>query len=205
VTGMRDRAHSVFPQKNSSHPSRWKAVLGPLTRIVVAVVLVYGAVAMAEVFVKSLRGVLSLGGAVPAVYYLTYLIVSVLVAYFVYRAYVRLVEKRALSELSRTGASRELGVGMLVGLGLAAATIGVLWVLGFYTVAGTNALTVLFILLTNDGAGAFVEEILLRGIVFRITEGQLGTWIALVISVVVFALLHLASPHATVISTITAG
>jgi len=165
----------MLPQENSIRPSRWKAVLGPLARIVVAVVLVYGAVAIAEVIVKSLRGVLSLDGAVPAVYYLAYLIVSVLVAYYVYRAYVRLIEKRALSELSRTGASRELGVGMLVGLGLAAATIGVLWVLGFYTVAGANALTVVFILLANDGAVAFVEEILLRGIVFRISEEQLGT------------------------------
>jgi hypothetical protein len=42
--------------------------------------------------------------AVPAFYYLAYLIVSVLVAYFVYRAYVRLVEKRAVDETS--GAAR---------------------------------------------------------------------------------------------------
>jgi membrane protease YdiL (CAAX protease family) len=202
---MRDAANSVLPQETSIRPSRWKDVLGPLARIVVAVALVYGAVAVAEVVVKSLRGVLSLGGAVPAAYYLAYLIVSVLVAYFVYRAYVRLVEKRAVSELSRTGASRELGVGMLVGLGLAAATIGVLWMLGYYTLASANAFTVVFVLLANDGAGAFVEEILLRGIVFRITEERLGTWLALVISVVVFALLHLASPHATVISTIVVG
>jgi hypothetical protein len=41
---------------------------------------------------------------VPAFYYLAYLIVSVLVAYFVYRAYVRLVEKRAVDETS--GAAR---------------------------------------------------------------------------------------------------
>jgi hypothetical protein len=68
----------VFPQENSSHPLRWKAVHGPLTRIVVAVVLVYGAVAVAEVTVKSLRGVLSLDGALPATYYLAYLIVSML-------------------------------------------------------------------------------------------------------------------------------
>src|SRR5215207_6292301 len=147
---MRDRAHSLLPQENSVRPSRWKAVLGPVARIVVAVVLVYGAVAVAEVIVKSLRGVLSLGRTLPAAYYLAYLIVSVLVAYFVYRAYVRLVEKRALSELSRDGASRELGFGMLIGLGLAAATIGILWVLSFYTVAGANAFTVVFVLLAND-------------------------------------------------------
>jgi uncharacterized protein len=195
----------VIAQQNDVRPGRWKAVLGPLARIVLAVILVYGAVAAAEMAVKALRGVLTLGGTIPEAYYLVYLIASVLAAYFVYRAYVHLVEKRTLSELSRTGASRELGVGALLGLGLAAATIGVLWVLGFYGIAGANALTVVFVLVANDGAGAFVEEILLRGIVFRISEERLGTRVALAISVVLFALLHLASPHATVIGTLVVG
>src|SRR5829696_839159 len=186
-------------------PGRWRALLGPLGRIVLAIVLVVGAVAVAQVAVKVLRGVLSFGGVVPALYYLAYLIVSVLVAYFVYRAYVRLVERRALSELSRRGAPTEMGVGMLVGLGLIGTTVGVLWALGFYSVAGTNAFTVVFVSLANDGAGAFVEEVVLRGVIFRITEERLGTWVALAISVVLFALLHLASPNATVTSTVVVG
>jgi hypothetical protein len=103
---------------------RWKAVVRPPIRIVLATLLVGGVVAGVQVAVKLLRGVLSLGGAVPVVYYVAYLIVSVLVAYFVYRAYARLVEKRAVSELSRTGASRELGVGALLGLGLIALRLG---------------------------------------------------------------------------------
>jgi membrane protease YdiL (CAAX protease family) len=64
---------------------------------------------------------------------------------------------------------------------------------------------VVFVSLANDGAGAFVEEILLWGVIFRITEERLGTWLALAISVVLFALLHLASANATVISTIVVG
>jgi len=195
----------VIAQQNDVHSCGWKAVLGPLARIVLAVVLVGGAVYAAEVVVKLLRGVLSLGGAVPAAYYLAYLIVSVLVAYFVYRAYVRIIEKRAVSELSGTRASRELGVGALIGLGLMAVTVGMLWVLGFYSVAAVNAFGVVFVSLANDGAGAFVEEILLRGVVFRISEERLGTWIALGISVILFAVLHLANPHATVTGAIAAG
>lgn len=184
---------------------RWKAIVGPVVRIVLGVLLVGGAVAGAQVTVKLIQGVLSFGGAAPAVYYAAYLIVSVLVAFFVYRAYVRIGEKRAVSELSGTGASRELGVGALLGLGLIAATVGVLWGLGFYGIAGANAFTVVFVSLANDGAGAFVEEILLRGVIFRITEEWLGTWVALAISVALFALLHLASANATVISTLVVG
>jgi uncharacterized protein len=196
---------AVTDRQSNVRASGWRAFLGPLARIVLAAVLVGAAVAAAQVVVKMLKGVLSLGGALPALYYLAYLIVSVLVAYFVYLTYVRLVEKRTVSELSGAGASKELGIGALVGLGLIAVIVGILWVLGYYRIVGTNAFTVVFVLVANEGAGAFVEEILLRGIVFRITEEQLGTWVAMAISVVLFALLHLASSGATVTSTIVVG
>ena len=184
---------------------RWKAVLFPLGRIVLAALLVGGAVAVAEVLVKALEGVLSLGGAVPAIYYVAYLLVGVLVAYFVYRAYVHFIEKRTVTELSGTGAPKELGVGMLVGFALVAATVGILWLLGFYRVTGVGLWTAVFVLLANNGAGAFVEEVLLRGIIFRISEEGLGTWIALAISALLFVLLHLASANVTVISAIIVG
>jgi membrane protease YdiL (CAAX protease family) len=184
---------------------RWKSIVGPVARIVFAVSLVGGAVAAAQVAVKLLHGLLSLGGAVSAAYYLVYLIVSVLVAYLTYRAYVRLVEKRSVTELSGAGAPRELGIGALVGLGMVAAIVGILGLLGYYRITGANAWTVAFVLFANDGAGAFVEEIILRGIIFRITEEKLGTWEALGISVILFSLLHLASPGATVMSILVVG
>ena len=188
-----------------STTTRWRAILFPLGRIALAVLLVGGAVYATELTVKALEGVLSLGGAVPALYYLAYLLAGVLVAYFVYRAYVHLVEKRALIELSGAGATNELGTGMLVGFALVAAIVGILWMLGLYRVAGVGAWTAVFAVLANDGAGAFVEEILFRGVVFRISEEKLGTWIALAISAVLFGLLHLMSPHATVTSVIVVG
>jgi len=42
-----------------------------------------------------------------------------------------------------------------------------------------------------------IEEILIRGLLFRIMEETLGTWIALAISAVIFGFLHLANPNAT--------
>ena len=170
-----------------------------------AVLLVGGMVAVAQLVVKAFEGVLSLGGAAPGVYYLVYLVVGVLVAYFVYRAYVHHVERRILTELSGTGAPKELGIGMLVGFALVAVIVGALWLPGYYHVAGAGVWTTIFVVLANDGAGAFVEEVLLRGVVFRISEEKLGTWIALVISAVIFALLHLASANATVVSVIVVG
>jgi len=185
--------------------TRWKAVLFPLGRVVLAVLLVGGAVAAAEFLVKALKGVLSLGGAAPAIYYAAYLIVSVLVAYFVYRTYVHLVEKRTVTELSGAGAPRELGAGMLLGFALVAAIVGMLWLLGCYRVTGVGLWTAAFVLLANNGAGAFVEEVLLRGIIFRISEERLGTWIALAILALLFVILQLAIANATVTSAIVVG
>jgi hypothetical protein len=154
---------AVSGQQNTRYSSGWKAFLGPLGRIVLASVLVLAAVAAAQVMVKRLKGVLSLGGAVPALYYLVYLLVSVLVCYFVYRAYVRLIEKRPVAELAGAGAPGELGLGALGGFGLVAVVVGILWVLGSYTIAGANAIAVVFVSLASDGVGAFVEEVILRG------------------------------------------
>jgi hypothetical protein len=81
---------AVSGQQYNVRASGWKSFLRPLGRIVLAVVLVVGAVAAVQVVVKLLKGVLSLGCAVPALYYLAYLLASVLVCYFVYRSYVRL-------------------------------------------------------------------------------------------------------------------
>jgi len=192
-------------QQSEVRTGGWKAFFGPLGRIVLAAVLVGVAVAAAQVVVKALKGVLSLGGAVLPLYYLVYLIASVLVCYFVYRAYVRLVEKRPVWELGGAGAPGELGVGALVGFGLVAVVVGLLWVVGDYRIVGTSTFGVVFVLLANDGAGAFVEEVILRGVVFRITEEWLGTWVALAVSVLLFALLHLAGPGATLTSTIVVG
>jgi len=42
-----------------------------------------------------------------------------------------------------------------------------------------------------------VEELFLRGVLFRVTEQYLGTWLALVVSALFFGFLHLANPDAS--------
>ena len=57
---------------------RWKTILFTLGRIALAVLLVGGSVAVAQVVVKALEGVLSLGGVAPDIYFIAYLTASVL-------------------------------------------------------------------------------------------------------------------------------
>jgi len=49
------------------------------------------------------------------------------------------------------------------------------------------------------------EEVIFRGIIYRITEESLGTNLALIISALLFGLVHLFNEHANAISVISAA
>jgi uncharacterized protein len=76
-----------------------------------------------------------------------------------------------------------------------ALTIGILSVAGVYHVDGFNPWPVVIGAVTGAAIAAVLEEIIFRGIIFRITEESLGTWIALAISALIFGAVHLLNPH----------
>ena len=116
-----------------------------------------------------------------------------------YVAYVRLIEQRAPAELAFAGALGELGRGAIVGVLLFTTTIGILGAAGVYTVGGVNPISVLSYPLAGSIVSGVFEEILFRGILFRLVEESLGTWLALLVSAVVFGLAHLANPGSSVV------
>ena len=74
-------------------------------------------------------------------------VLLVMVILVSYRAYVRLIEKRPVTELSGPRALRELGAGLLLGALLLSSTIGVLAALGAYQVTGSNSWQSMLVLL----------------------------------------------------------
>jgi len=117
-----------------------------------------------------------------------------------YRVHVLRVEKRAVSELGRTHAGRELGRGLLVGGLLLVATVGTVAVLGRYGVNGRNDWTALLAPLAPLILVVVLEELLFRGVLFRIVEQSLGSYIALSLSAVLFGLAHLSNAAVTVLA-----
>jgi uncharacterized protein len=118
-----------------------------------------------------------------------------------YRTYVKIVEKRAVAELSRPRFVRELGTGVLLGALLISLTIGILAASGAYQVSGSNGWYAALGVVPDYILAAVLEEIIFRGVVFRILEQWLGSWIALAISAILFGLLHFFNPGATLLST----
>jgi uncharacterized protein len=117
-----------------------------------------------------------------------------------YASYVRLIEKRPVAELSRQHALREVVAGVLLGAGLLALTIAVLAALGVYQVTGNNGWIAALTVLPAAVRAAVLEEVVMRGIVFRLVERSLGSWIALALSAVIFGALHLLNPGATLLN-----
>jgi len=117
-----------------------------------------------------------------------------------YRAYVRVVEKRVVTELSGRHGVRELGFGLGLGAALFCTTIGILAALGVYQITGNNGWQIMLAVLPSSILGGVLEEVLIRGVVFRILEQWLGSWTALAISAVIFGALHLLNPGATLLN-----
>ena len=126
------------------------------------------------------------------------LVIAGVLGWAAYALYVRLVERRALHEFGRAGALQELAAGLLIGAGLFSAALGVLALLGGYRITGVrDDWGVVLLPLCVSVAAAVIEEILLRGVLFRLLEASLGSWIALAISAAVFGVGHLANPNAS--------
>jgi membrane protease YdiL (CAAX protease family) len=124
------------------------------------------------------------------------------VGFAVYIALVRLIERRPVTELALPGMGKELGIGLLVGAGLYTGTILILMVMGIYKVQGLNPIGYMLPAFAMAISAAVFEELLFRGVLFRIVEEWLGSWVSLAVSSLVFGLVHLINPAATLMGAI---
>lgn len=116
-------------------------------------------------------------------------------AVLTYRWIVRKTEHRVPDEIAKNNAA--LGRGLLIGGGLFAGVIANIALVGGYEVLGWGSLAGAIALFGFSAAAAVTEELLIRGILFRIVEGRIGTWPALTSTGLLFGLLHLFNAHAT--------
>ncbi|WP_103336640.1 CPBP family intramembrane glutamic endopeptidase [Amycolatopsis sp. CA-126428] len=130
---------------------------------------------------------------------------TAVLAVVVYRWVVRRTEHRPVTELARPGAGLATGRGVLIGLALFGAVIANIALLGDYQVRGWGSVPGAVGLLGFMAAAAVTEELLFRGILFRIVEERTGTGIALVLTGVLFGLSHLFNPHASLWGAIAIG
>jgi membrane protease YdiL (CAAX protease family) len=112
-----------------------------------------------------------------------------------YRWIVRRTEHRVPVEIGSNRAA--LGRGLLIGAGLFAGVIANIAFVGGYQVLGWGSVAGAIALFGVSAAAAVTEELVFRGILFRIVEGWVGTWAALALTGVLFGLVHLFNAYAT--------
>jgi membrane protease YdiL (CAAX protease family) len=170
----------------------------PVTRIVLALAAFVAASFLWARVLSALHHLIL--GRAPETQWL-YQITLVVIYHFIYVGFVRLVERRPARELSWSGAVGELGRGILVGAAFLAAVVGLVAALGFYQVETVQPWTAVLAPLAIAVMSGYTEEIMFRGVLLRIVEESLGTWLALLISSLLFGVVHASNPGATVVST----
>ncbi len=124
-------------------------------------------------------------------------IISSIFTIFVYILVYKWLEKRAITEFSLHRIGRSLLLGLTIGFVLQSLTILVIYLKGGYEVTAVNPISHILIPLGLSVSYAIGEEILFRGVLFRIMEEKLGTYIALLVSALIFGLLHVLNPNSS--------
>lgn len=173
----------------------WAVLQFPLIRFVIACTAVVLWVAVVQVSAK-LAGIPSHS---PLGALIGFIIAAGVPVVYVW--YVRLIERRPVVELAPADAVRFIARGMLVGAALFCTTMLSLKLLGVWSYTGLYPLSAMFYPFAAAVIAGSLEETLVRGILFRLLEESLGSWIALGLSALIFGLLHAFNPGASVVST----
>jgi membrane protease YdiL (CAAX protease family) len=177
---------------------RW-LLFSPPARIAIFVAWLVGLMVMVQFGLFAL----GLGKDTPMLQQdLAQFAIRALVPLAAYLILVKLIERRALTELAPRSLLPQGLLGVLLGLVLFSAVVAVLWLAGSYHVTSIRPDAPWFGALLVVGLGAGIgEEIMFRGVLFRIVEEGLGTWWALAISALLFGAIHIANPGATLWSS----
>lgn len=124
-------------------------------------------------------------------------------AWIGYTLYCATVEGRRVHELDPKKGLRQLALGLALGVGFISLVMLVMWLTGSYRVTGMKPASALWPVLIMSVQAGIVEEILSRGVIFRIAEEGIGTWWSVALSAFIFGFLHIWNPNATVFSSVS--
>ena len=176
-----------------------KILLFPLTKIIIGLIVVTGIYNAS----KNFRGGIFKTNLLSLEWnHLITGVLATIIAVFAYIVLYHFYEKRKITELSAKRIGKNITVGIFLGLILQSLTILVIYLKGSYSIVSINPINFIIPPLTMAFTSAIIEELLFRGIIFRITEEKLGSYIALAISAIIFGALHLGNPNSSLIAGI---
>lgn len=178
---------------------RQRILSNPIARIILGLLVCFGAFVIMQNVASKLLNLTELDKNFRNLIKGVIASISVI---FIYKVFYKFAERRQITEISTKNIAKNLIVGTLIGVTLQCLTILIIYLNNGFKIIAINSLSFIIIPFTIAFTVAIFEEILLRGIIFRIAEEKLGSYIALIISAIIFGAVHLANPNSSFISAI---
>ena len=171
----------------------WRRIADyPLIAMLIAIALFVGAIAAGLLIASWLPPMDDLSRLVVQA------AINITLVLVVYKLAIVRLGERPRDDLPAAGAARNLSLGLLMGLVLIAAVVGVAALLDVYNIVGEGGTEQLLrLLIATAIVPGILEEILFRGILFRWIEEWAGSWAALLVTAVLFGVAHILNPNAT--------
>jgi membrane protease YdiL (CAAX protease family) len=160
-------------------------------------IIVAGSVAIIELAGRALLSKTPLSNVIQDLIIGVTDAVAALLSYIVFFRYF---EKRKINELSVSSFNKNAFIFFLVGFIFQSLFVLIIYLNKGYAVTGINSASFFAPAFAASLTAGFVAEIILTGIIFRIVEEISGTWIALIIMMLLFAIIHLSNKEATFLS-----
>ncbi|MDY8135865.1 type II CAAX endopeptidase family protein [Aquimarina sp. 2201CG5-10] len=173
----------------------------PITKIVIGIITCILTTYLVKAFITTplLSLLIPSETIVKTIVALIGTIVMTATYYYLFKYY----EKRQITELSFKHAFKELFGGFGFGILVIGAEFLILYFLGNYEITGYDKNFTLFSASLAFLIGAaMLEEIIFRGVLYRILENWKGTVIAVLISGVIFQIPHFMNPNESIIGAI---
>ena len=174
----------------------------PISRIIVGIITCLAVSFLFKEFLaKPILNLIFLDTEIAKI--IQYLL-SVIVMLLTYYVFFKYYEKRKILELELNYLPREFSVGILSAFALIAFFFIILNILGYYEILGVSKFSIFLLPLATLLLASCVEEILFRGILYRILESWIGTKWALIIPSIIFGVVHFTNENASVLGIIGA-
>ena len=172
---------------------QWRRIVDfPLVAMLAAIAIYAAAVTIAFLVQKALPPMpKDMASAVQT-------IVAVGLTFTAYKVAIRRLGDEPRDDLPAHGAGKNLALGLFAGAALFCVVVGVAMLAGSYKIVGCCSTAELLSDIFGAAISAgFMEELLFRGILFRWIEEFGGSWAALLVTSVLFGLIHITNPNAT--------
>lgn len=122
-----------------------------------------------------------------------------------YKIYFTFIERKPFFEFAKRNGLSQISNGIIFTILISGVVLLILYLNNNIEITQGNGLGYLPVVFSIAFMSSIAEEILFRGLLFRLSEEKLGSYIAIGISSLLFGIAHYVNPGATILSAVAIG